>query len=127
MISDETNNNIRKVLYPFLILFIFVFFCKMIRYPNKNYSLLLILILLCPLFVGAILEIITLFDPTNSLAGDLYGLLNKFVSLWIICLALCHYITLKAFKGKYRKFPFKLFTLCAMLSCIAITGITTLQ
>lgn len=127
MISEETNNNIRKVLYPFIILFIFVFFCKMIRYPNKNYSLLLILILFGPLFVGAILEIITLFDPKNLLASSIESLLNKFVSLWIICLGLCHYITLKAFKGKYRHFPIKTFTFCALLSCFAITGITTLQ
>ena len=127
MLSVENNNNIRKVLFPIITLCIFIFFCKMIRYPNKNYSLLLIFILIGPLFLSSILQIIALFDQRNTLASNLYNLVNKFVSLWIICLGLCHYITLKAFKGKYRKFPFKIFTFCAILSCIAITGITALQ
>ena len=127
MISEEFNNTIRKVLFPIIILSLSIFFRKMIRCPNKNYSLLLIFILIGPLFVSAIFEIFRLFGLGNTLTTNIYNLLNKFVSLWIICLAVCHYITLKAFKGKYRQFPFKLFTVCATLSCIALTGITTHQ
>ena len=127
MISQKINDDIRIWLYSFDILYLLFFFYKMARYPNKGYGILMILILNGTLFLTAVLKIISLFYPNNTSLKDFFRVLSKFAMLWIIGLAVYHYTILKAFKEKFRKFPFKKFIICTTLLCVVLALLTDLK
>ena len=117
----------RVVLFSISALYILFFFYKAAFHSNKSYGLLMIVILVLPIFAAAILELIGLLHERDSLRQEIFHILNKFGSLWIICLAISHYYILKAFKAKYKRPPFKTFIFFATLTCLAIVGITNLK
>jgi len=126
-ILSAVNAHTKISLYSFSALCMLLFFYKAARHSNKSYGLLMILILIMPLFIASITELIALFYGRYSIHQRIIETLNKFASLWLISLALSHYHILKAFKMKYQRPHYKTFISIAILSSLAITGITSLQ
>jgi len=87
----------------------------------------MVTILILPTFISAVFQLIIIFYKFNETLSLLYDVLTKFATLWIICLAICHYKILKAFKGKYRQYPFGIYIACASLLSLAIASVSSIQ
>jgi len=127
---DIINNYLRISLFSLSLLCMLFFFYKMARHQDKSYGLLMVFILIATLFISAGLRLSTLLGYGSALFLDIFKILNKFSSVWIISLALYHYSILKSFKGKFKEFPFKAFILWASLVALTIalgTSFTSLN
>jgi len=102
-------------------------FYKATKLPNKNYGLLMVLILFVPLFVCSVLQIVILRFQFDDRFDWIYYILVRFASIWIVCLAIFHYFILKSFKAKYRKHPFKIYISLAAIASLIFAGIMNLE
>ena len=126
---DEIHRTIKKTLYSTFVLFCIVFFFKIARYPQKNHYLLMVLILALPLFFRAIVKLLGYFDviQINPAVTDFARACGNFGSCWMVCLTVYHYTMLKLFKEKFRKYPYKAFTIGCGLLCLGITFIANFK
>jgi len=124
MISMEINQYLRKLAYSLVVLCIPFLFYKITKHPDKGYGIVMILILIGSFFGGAVLKLLTLFGIGTQILPEIIIAFNKFNVLWGICLALYHYSLLRAFKGKFRIYPYKTFIFSAVFLCIVITFAT---
>ena len=120
----QTNHYLRKLTYSLVVLCIPFLFYKMAKHPDKGYGLLMILILLGTFFAGAMLKVFTLFGQGTDILPEIIIACNKFDVLWMVCLAIYHYSILKAFKGKFRIFPYKTFIFFGIFFCIVTSFLT---
>jgi len=130
MSMEEFSETLQKILYSVIILCIFFFFYKILRRPEKNFGLLMILILLVALFSDAVVQLVqlvTVFGKNNSVLDSLGYVLNNFASLWIISLAIYHYSLLNFFMGRFREYPFKTFMFRAGFCSVSIAILTELE
>jgi len=124
--------SVNSVAFPFLFgisaLFMLIFFYKAIQHPHKSYGLLMIVILILSVFMSGFLELITSLTESKSQYQDqlntIYDTLDKFAVLWVIFLAIFHYIILRSFKGKYKRHPLAVYIICASLLCLFIAILT---
>jgi len=121
MISMEINTYLRKLTYSLVVLCIPFLFYKIFKHPDKGYGIVMILILLGSFFGGAVLKMFTLFGLGTQILPEVVMSCNKFNVFWGICLALYHYSLLRAFKGKFRIYPYKTFIFSAVFLCIVMT------
>jgi len=127
MILLEINDLIRTSLFSIVILYCLFLFYKIARHPDKGYFLFMIFILLVNVFFSAVLELITLFYGYNRFRDRIFDILTKFIMIWICSLSVYQYSLLKAFKGKFREYPFKTFIVYAWIISIGIALLTNLK
>lgn len=127
MMLIEINELIRTCLLSVVILYCLFLFYKMARHPDKGYFLFMIFVLLVNVFLSAVLELFTLFYGYNRYRDKTFDISTKFIMLWICSLSVYQYSLLKAFKGKFREYPFKTFIAYAWIVSTAIALLTNLR
>ena len=127
MFSLGTNDSIRKWLFPLTIISLLFFFSKMARHPEKSDGLLMILILTGAIFLTFMISLITLFYPNHDFLENVKDTLGKFLDLWILFLAGCHYFALKRFKKKFKEISFRSSIIYVAISSLAIASISNVK
>ena len=122
-----SNDTIRKWLYPIAIIGLLFFFSKMARHPEKSEGLLMILVLTGSLFICLVIGLITFFYRDQDFLDNIYDTLFKFLNLWILFLAGCHYYALKSFKKKFKEISFKSPMLFAVILSLIIASISNIK